>query len=281
MLKLIELLSGKNRVMRPDMQKICGFFAGAATGDALALPYYSSKKPIKSGIARDILGYADMHTEGGTTGTACDSFFDFIDFFLTEYDGSFDNERFINLCECYYIKNLCEDDDFDVRLTAAAFAASLFAVNLDCNQIKTKKEFAFDKRILPGLFIFKYTQQIFKNIKPSKSLKTAENYCTDFCRSNKLNLESRTLELFLAVKETALKSAEFKNFQSGMENFIPQSEYGQITGLIVGGLAGFVYNFENIPYFWKQNVKKISDYITFADKVYYGFFKSSSKFDSK
>ena len=241
------------------MDQANGLFEGGAVGEALGVPVKDrTPEQLHRSPVGDILGFGDYRTPGGTLSVCTEAAYDFVDYLADNEIQGFAPLRLLALCNSWYIYKV-KDEDARLRLLlpAAVVAGSLFSVLPKLNvkeAVGALPDLVCDQCIATASLFFCAGKCVSCGLSPDESVKKASDILSKVCSEIGLVVSgSGVTSSFKNVLETSF-AHNTDGYSSAVLSAVNSGVYSDLTGYLVGSLAGICYNSAAIPEAWKSSV---------------------------
>ena len=257
-----SLFSSSDQRCVLSLSQTVGLFEGGSVGEALGMPVKNrTAEQLHQNPVTDLLGFGDYTTPGGSLSVCSASSCGFASFMADNEVQGFQPQRYLALCNSWYLYNV-KDEIGPLRLIlpASVVAGAIYSAlpHLSVKDALTSlPDIVCDNCISSASLFFAVSKYLSCGDAPQEAVKKAIDLSSRICA-----------ELGLVVNHTGITSS-FRNilsacfasteggFSSIVLGAVNSGVCPDLSGYLVGALAGLYSTSDSIPSLWKSSVSGI------------------------
>ena len=239
-----------------------GLFEGGSVGEALGMPVKDrTAEQLHRCPVTDMLGFGDYQTPGGTLSVCSASSCGFAAFMRDNEVQGFAPQRFLALCNSWYLYKV-KDEETPLRLMlpAALVAGCLFSALPHISvkdALPSIPDLVCDNCIAPASLFFGVSKYISAGFSPNEAVKKATELSSKIFAEIGLQVNQTGITAsFKNILSTSFDAAE-GGFSAMVLSAVNSGVFPDLSGYLVGALAGLHCTSDGIPSAWKSSVSGI------------------------
>ncbi|MBO4244342.1 MAG: hypothetical protein J5882_04720 [Bacteroidales bacterium] len=265
----MSVIDGIKSIFAPSQSKcvvtlshFVGLFEGGSVGEALGMPVKDrTAEQLHRSPVTDMLGFGDYQTPGGTLSVCSSSSCGFATFMSDNEVQGFAPQRFLALCNSWYLYKV-KDEEAPLRLLlpAAVVAGCLFSALPRINvrdALPSMPDLVCDSCISSASLFFGVSKYISAGFSPKEAVKKASDLSSKICSEIGLVVNHTGITTsFKNILNSCFDSAE-GGFSAMVLGAVNSGVFPDLSGYLVGALAGLSCASDGIPSAWKSSVSGI------------------------
>ena len=265
----MSVIDGIKSIFAPSQYKCVvtlshavGMFEGGSVGEALGMPVKDrTAEQLHRSPVTDMLGFGDYQTPGGTLSVCSASSCGFASFMHDNEVQGFAPQRFLALCNSWYLYKV-KDEDAPLRLLlpAAVVAGCLFSALPRINvkdALTSLPDLVCDSCIASASLFFGVSKYLSSGFAPNEAVKKASELSAKVCAEIGLVVNHTGITTsFKNILSSCFDSAE-GGFSAMVLGAVNSGVFPDLSGYLVGALAGLSCTSDGIPSAWKSSVSGI------------------------
>ena len=265
----MSVIDGIKSIFTPSQNKCVvtlshavGMFEGGSVGEALGMPVKDrTAEQLHHCPVTDMLGFGDYQTPGGTLSVCSASSCGFASFMHDNEVQGFAPQRFLALCNSWYLYKV-KDEVTPLRLLlpAAVVAGCLFSalprINIK-DALPSIPDLVCDNCIASASLFFGVSKYLSSGFPPNESVRKATELSMKICSEIGLVVSSTGITTSFKNILTSCFSSDNGGFSSMVLGAVNSGVFPDLSGYLVGALAGLSCTSDGIPSAWKSSVSGI------------------------